>query len=80
MTTKDIRGSTRDDWDNCPIARAIKRVHPGINVQVFDEYLLVNGHRLSHTDDTREYVNGWNDGPMRPATLELPDGIVDAIT
>lgn len=77
--TKDIRGGKRNDWDNCPIARAMKRVYPGNDVQVFDEHLLINGTEFAHTDDTREYSEGWNEGSMRPATLTLPDEIGDAL-
>ena len=78
--TKDIRGAKRNDWDNCPIARAAKRVWPGADVQVFNQHILVNGYQVSHTDDTREFSAAWNEGPVRPTTLEIPAEMVERIS
>lgn len=33
VMTKDIRGAKRNDWDNCPIARAMKRVYHSDNLE-----------------------------------------------
>lgn len=70
---KDIRGAKRNDWDECPICRALKRLYPGNTFQVFDEHILVNGTQIAHTSDTETFAWEWNEGPMRPSTLELPD-------
>jgi hypothetical protein len=79
ITKKDIRGARRNDWDRCPIARAANRRWPGRNVQVFDDAIWMGGNRFAHTDSTSEFTLAWNEGPVRPATLELPNGFKEAL-
>jgi hypothetical protein len=73
ITKNDIHGARRNCWDRCPIARSLRRNFPGNKVQVFDEHILLNGYQFPHTDDTHEFTEAWNEGPVRSTTLEMPD-------
>jgi len=69
---RDVRGAKRNDWNNCPIARALNRLHPGNQFAVYDEHIQVNGYNIDHTEETAAFTQGWNDGPMRPEVLRMP--------
>jgi len=75
VTPKDIRGAKRDDWESCPLARAINRLYPGNEVDVFDQRIYINGWGFEHTDQSRAFALAWNEGPVVPTTLEVPNFI-----
>lgn len=77
--TRDIRGAKRNDWDNCPISRCIRRTFPCTNVEVYDEFICINGTEYGHSDDTLWYAEAWDLGSFRVATLELTPDLIAAL-
>ncbi len=73
ITLPDIRKAKRNDWEQCPLSRAIRRTYPGNSVSVFDEQITVNGVIYSHTEDSKSFVDAWNEGPVRCCTIHTPD-------
>lgn len=69
----DICDAKRDSELDCPIARALLRRFPGNTIDVFDEYILINGVRFEHTERSQEYAFDWNDGEAQPDTLPFPN-------
>lgn len=71
---RHIRAPTRNDWDNCPLCRALKERYPAVpNIQVFDEYIRFNGSRVSHTEDTREFALRFNTEKVGPCAVVIPN-------
>lgn len=76
ITAEDIEKAEHDSWDNCPIARAAKRTWPGNRVEVYDQYISVNGDDFGHTEDTSRVLETWDEGwELIPVEIDFPNVI-----
>jgi hypothetical protein len=73
ISLEDVKGATPEDPENCPLARCIKRCHPGNSVQVFTNEIYVNDAEFRHTADSYRFVKDFDEEYGRYGPVEIPD-------
>lgn len=73
IAKRDIHGAEINSFENCPIARCLRRKFPRNEFSVSDTELCVNGHYYTHTPESKAYALAWNGGEATPGSLIIPD-------